>query len=119
MLRKESQEEGQKQGPSGAARVGIGRVVTSRAGRDVGHSYVVVGMDERGRLLLADGHSRQVTRPKPKNVRHVWLHPMEAQAGPWTDERVRAVLNRWQEAKGPRLEQGREGEDDGKQGGCD
>lgn len=63
-------------GPSSDAlpRVQLGQLVTSRAGRDAGRAYLVVGMRPDGRVLVADGRYRKVAKAKPKNVRHLWLH---------------------------------------------
>lgn len=55
-------------------RAELGQLVTSRAGRDAGRAYLVVGVREDGRVLVADGRYRKLARAKPKNVRHLWLH---------------------------------------------
>lgn len=52
----------------------LGQLVTSRAGRDTGRAYLVVGFRPDGRVLVADGRYWRVARPKPKNPRHLWLH---------------------------------------------
>ena len=46
-----------------------GCVVRSRAGRDKDCFLAVLAVEE-GRLVVADGKSRPVERPKRKNVRH-------------------------------------------------
>ena len=52
-----------------------GWIVQATAGRDKEGIFCVVGVDrEQGFLLLADGKSRKLERPKRKNPRH--LHPM-------------------------------------------
>lgn len=48
----------------------IGRIVSSKAGRDKGYFMVVVGIDG-GCLFVADGKERPVERPKKKNVKHL------------------------------------------------
>lgn len=51
-----------------------GWIVQATAGRDRGGFFCVVGEDqERGRLLLADGKRRKVSRPKAKKLGHVKL----------------------------------------------
>ena len=51
----------------------VGSIVLARAGRDQEGLFFVVGESD-GFLLLADGKSRKLERPKRKNPRH--LHPM-------------------------------------------
>ena len=58
----------------GGRMVRLGQLVTSRAGRDTGRAYLVVGFRPDGRVLVADGRYWRVGRPKPKNPRHLWLH---------------------------------------------
>jgi large subunit ribosomal protein L14e len=77
----------------------IGMVVTSRAGRDAGDSYVVVGAAGVDMVLVADGRRRNAGRPKRKNVKHLVVH---GPAGPLagrlregqavTDDELRAAL---------------------------
>jgi len=55
-------------------RVRLGQLVTSRAGRDAGRVYLVVGVRADGRVLVADGRHRKVAQAKAKNPRHLWLH---------------------------------------------
>ena len=47
-----------------------GWIVLAQAGRDKGGVFCVVGAEE-GRLLLADGKRRRVSRPKRKKPGHV------------------------------------------------
>lgn len=79
------------------ARVRVGQVVTSRAGRDAGRLYLVVGWREDGRVLVADGEGRSVKRPKPKNVRHLWVHSVWYTDPVWVadDRHVREALARF------------------------
>jgi len=77
----------------------IGMVVTSRAGRDAGDRYVVVGAAGQDMVLVADGRRRGTGRPKRKNIKHLVVH---GPAGPVasrlrdgqavTDEELRGVL---------------------------
>lgn len=48
----------------------LGRLVLSRAGRDKGRPFIVLGYDG-DRALVADGDLRPVERPKKKNLRHL------------------------------------------------
>ncbi|GAB6877302.1 KOW domain-containing RNA-binding protein [Thermaerobacter litoralis] len=52
----------------------IGQLVTSRAGRDQGRAYLVVGVLDDRFVLVADGDLRPADRPKRKNVRHLVFH---------------------------------------------
>ena len=52
----------------------VGQLVTSRAGRDSGRKYVVIGFDESGYVLVADGMIRKINRPKRKNIKHLIAH---------------------------------------------
>ncbi|MDR7522150.1 MAG: KOW domain-containing RNA-binding protein [Armatimonadota bacterium] len=77
----------------------VGMVVTSRAGRDAGDRYVVVGAAGHDMVLVADGRRRQVSRPKRKNIKHLVVHgPAGHLAGRLrdgqavTDEELRAIL---------------------------
>ncbi|MDR7482689.1 MAG: KOW domain-containing RNA-binding protein [Armatimonadota bacterium] len=49
-------------------------VVTSRAGRDAGDRYVVIGTAGGDMVLVADGRKRTWARPKRKNVKHLVVH---------------------------------------------
>ncbi|ADU52351.1 LSU ribosomal protein L14E [Thermaerobacter marianensis DSM 12885] len=57
----------------------IGQLVTSRAGRDRGRPYLVVGVLDDRFVLVADGDLRPVDRPKRKNMRHLVFHRAWAQ----------------------------------------
>lgn len=52
----------------------IGRVVTSRCGRDRGQAYVIVGNLDQRHVLLSNGSSRPSERPKKKNIKHLIVH---------------------------------------------
>jgi ribosomal protein L14E/L6E/L27E len=52
----------------------LGQVVISKQGKDVGHTYVIVGID-KGRVFLADACKYNVEAPKRKNPKH--LQPMQ------------------------------------------
>jgi len=51
----------------------IGQMVTSKAGRDGGRTFVVLEAGD-GYVVVADGDMRKVENPKKKNVKHVVLH---------------------------------------------
>lgn len=48
-----------------------GWIVRSIAGHDRDTLYCVVGLDESGRMLLANGKRRKLAAPKGKQLKHV------------------------------------------------
>ena len=48
-----------------------GQLVTSRAGRDQGETFVVLAVLDDRFVLVADGRLRRVAHPKKKNARHL------------------------------------------------
>lgn len=77
----------------------LGSIVVSRAGRDEGEQYLVIGTLGEGMVLLADGERRPVGRPKKKNIKHIRvvdvnpaLRDKLASGRQVTDEEVRAAL---------------------------
>ncbi len=84
----------------------LGMVVTSRAGRDAGDRYVVVGAAGGDTVLVADGRRRGTDRPKRKNVKHLDVHAPAGRiadrlrdGAPVTDEELREVLAGYQEGE--------------------
>ena len=55
-----------------------GVVAVSRAGHDKGKAFVIVGRAEPEHVLLADGESRTVAKPKKKKLRHLHVEPKVA-----------------------------------------
>ncbi len=77
----------------------VGMVVTSRAGRDTGDRYVVIGAAGADTVLVADGRRRGTERPKRKNVKHLEVHGPAGHllsrlrdGGAVTDEELRDTL---------------------------
>lgn len=54
----------------------IGRLVTSLQGHDKGCAYIVVKVLSDGTVLLADGKSHPLTKPKKKNPKHLVAKPV-------------------------------------------
>ena len=52
-----------------------GRIVISRAGHDKGKPLLVLACEENGILVLADGRTRTVDKPKRKKRMHVSVTP--------------------------------------------
>ncbi len=49
----------------------IGSIVTSKAGRDKGRTFVVTATEGEEFVMLADGETRRVSRPKKKKLKHL------------------------------------------------
>jgi large subunit ribosomal protein L14e len=53
-----------------------GTVVLSKAGRDAGRYFVVVGRVDDQYVLLADGDLRKLANPKKKKLKHLDVKPV-------------------------------------------
>jgi len=49
----------------------IGKVVLSKAGRDIDHIYVVVRQIDDDYVLLANGNTKLINMPKKKKIKHL------------------------------------------------
>nr|WP_243700692.1 RNA-binding protein [Caldanaerobacter subterraneus] len=49
----------------------LGQVVRSKAGRDKGRVFVVVGRVDEQHVLIADGDLRKIEKPKKKKYKHL------------------------------------------------
>lgn len=56
----------------------LGRVVVSRAGRDRGRAFLIVGVVDEAHVLLSDGATRRLARPKKKKLMHLRIEPAVA-----------------------------------------
>ncbi|HEX3010933.1 MAG TPA: KOW domain-containing RNA-binding protein [Syntrophomonadaceae bacterium] len=56
----------------------MARVVYSKAGRDQGRMFVIVGLVNENFVLLSDGDLRKIENPKVKNVKHIHYTNMTA-----------------------------------------
>ena len=56
----------------------LGRVAISRAGRDRGRAFLIVGVADEAHVLLADGATRRLARPKKKKLMHLRIEPARA-----------------------------------------
>ena len=56
----------------------LGRIVLSRQGHDKGKAFVVVGLVDERYVLIADGDSRKLAKPKKKQARHLTATPHAA-----------------------------------------
>ncbi len=53
----------------------LGRVAVSKQGHDKGRAFVVVGLVDDRHVLIADGDSRKLAKPKKKQVKHLIPQP--------------------------------------------
>jgi ribosomal protein L14E/L6E/L27E len=49
----------------------IGKIVLSKAGRDINHLYVVVRQIDNDYVLLANGNTKLIKMPKKKKIKHL------------------------------------------------
>jgi large subunit ribosomal protein L14e len=59
--------------------IAVGRVVRSKAGRDKGRFFLVVGVADEEHLLIADGDLRKLEKPKKKKLKHLAVTAMECE----------------------------------------
>ncbi len=59
--------------------VQIGHLVCSIQGRDSGRFYLVVGIENGTRVLVADGEKRTVEKSKRKNIKHLRFYNIIAE----------------------------------------
>ncbi|MCX7883971.1 hypothetical protein SAMN05443428_13414 [Caloramator quimbayensis] len=59
--------------------VTLGQIVHSRAGRDKGRYFVVIGIVDKNYVLISDGDLRKVSTPKKKKILHLVCHDKFAQ----------------------------------------
>lgn len=49
----------------------IGQVVSSKNGRDIGKIFVILEIIDDNFVLIADGKSRKIDKPKKKKIKHL------------------------------------------------
>lgn len=54
----------------------LGQVVFSKAGRDAGKRFVIVGIVDSMYVLISDGNLRRIEKPKKKKKKHLELSEM-------------------------------------------
>ncbi|HOA40505.1 MAG: KOW domain-containing RNA-binding protein [Halanaerobiales bacterium] len=45
----------------------------SKAGRDAGKHYIIVGLEKENYVKIANGDTRRIENPKRKNVKHLYF----------------------------------------------
>jgi len=53
----------------------IGAVCVSRAGHDKGRAFLIVGVYDDNHVLLSDGDTRKLPKPKKKKLSHLHFEP--------------------------------------------
>ena len=51
--------------------IDLGQIVKSKAGRDKGKNFIVVGIIDKDFITLSDGSLRRIDKPKKKRTKHV------------------------------------------------
>lgn len=84
--------------------VGLGQLVTSKAGRDQGKRFLVVGKKNEKWIWIANGSSCKIEKPKKKNISHLIIHSQLAKSiaekltenKPVTNRELRKALLQWE-----------------------
>lgn len=58
----------------------LGQVVYSKAGRDEGRIFVVVGVVDENYVFVSDGDLRRLENPKKKKIKHLNLTELKVEA---------------------------------------
>jgi ribosomal protein L14E/L6E/L27E len=85
------------------APIEVGRIVRSKAGRDSGRMFLVVGEADEQHLLIADGDLRKIAKPKKKKRRHLMptAHVCEeATIGELKDFHIRKLIQNANDKEG-------------------
>jgi len=82
-----------------------GRVVISTQGHDAGRWYAVLSVLDERNVLVADGETRKLAKPKKKQVKHIRALPLTvpvagrgASGGEWADSDLRKALKAQKDA---------------------
>lgn len=51
--------------------VELGQLVISKAGRDKGRKFIVLGIIDKNHVYISDGDLRKVEKPKKKKLKHL------------------------------------------------
>ncbi|WP_446897988.1 RNA-binding protein [Clostridium sp. LBM24168] len=57
----------------------VGRVVSSKAGRDRGKFFIIVGILDEDHVYISDGKLRTIENPKKKKLKHLNFVDLEFQ----------------------------------------
>lgn len=73
----------------------VGQLVRSKAGRDAGRYFLVVGVKSPTFVAVSDGRFRPIARPKLKNVRHLEIYKATLREAPVRFEASRVVTDQF------------------------
>jgi ribosomal protein L14E/L6E/L27E len=59
--------------------IALGRIVYSKAGRDKGRFFIIVGIVDEEYVLIADGDLRKISEPKKKKLKHLVVQNKRAE----------------------------------------
>ena len=83
----------------------LGRVVISTQGHDEGRWYAILSVLDERMVLLVDGDTRKLAKPKKKQVKHLRALPLTIQVegkgasgGPLADSDIRKALKTQKDA---------------------
>ena len=51
----------------------LGQIVYSKAGRDFGRKFIVIGIIDETYLYISDGSLRRIEKPKKKKIKHLTM----------------------------------------------
>lgn len=58
----------------------LGRVAVSKAGRDKGRAFLIIGIVDEDHVHLADGEMHKLSRPKKKKLKHIKIEDAAAES---------------------------------------
>ncbi len=73
----------------------VGQLVRSKAGRDAGTYFLVVGIAGPREVMVSDGLLRPVARPKKKNIKHLEVFPLRVKEATELFRPERVVTDRF------------------------
>lgn len=90
----------------------VGRIVLSRQGHDKGRWFVVVRVVDEKHVLIADGQSRKLEKPKKKQLKHLrakstrlsWLVEALSEGKPVLDSELRKALKAFVDEDGQSMD---------------
>lgn len=75
-----------------------GQIVLSVAGRDKGKIFLSVDTVSENYLLLADGRTRKLVKPKKKKLKHIKVMSNTTYAIPDSDKKLQELLKAYSQS---------------------
>lgn len=76
-----------------------GIVVKAIAGRDNGNFFVVKEIAEEGYVLICDGSTRKLEKPKKKNVKHIRITRTVIDTDNITNKKLKMILRSFRDSE--------------------